>query len=50
MSSNDVVEPRRFGNILKGCLVLQGVLQLEVIISREGGRLHCSAASMTFEF
>lgn len=49
MSSNGVVEPRRFGNILERCLVLQGVLQLEVI-PWEGGRLHCSAASMTFEF
>lgn len=49
MSSNGVVEPRRFGKVLEGCLVFQGVLQLEMI-AWEGGRLHCSAASMTFEF
>lgn len=46
---NGVVEPRSFGTVLEGCLVFQGVLQLEVI-TWEGGRLHCSAASMTFEF
>lgn len=33
----------------EGCLVFQGVLQLEVI-PWEAGRLHCSAASRTFEF
>lgn len=53
VSLNGVVEPRSFGKVLEGCLVFQGVLQLEVITwegGREGRRLHCSAASVTFEF
>lgn len=49
MSSKGVVEPRSFGIVLEGCLVFQGVLQLEVM-PWEAGRLHCSAASRTFEF
>lgn len=46
VSSRGVVEPRSFG---KGCLVFQGVLQLEVT-PWQAGRLHCSAASRTLEF